>query len=216
MVIAASMFCSTSWAQSTRKKLKPEYRFVMIPILAQAWFDIVRNAAIKTANELGEKLGTKIVIDYQAPPQAELVEQNTLLDRAIATNPDGITIDANDVNASLPILKEAQKCGIPLVLFVSTAPEGSQITYISNDFYDQGIIEGKELLKRLNNKGMIAIINGVPTNSAHANRFKALQDLFKNYPDIKIVETGFDYDDVQKETAAKRQKSSASRSKECV
>ncbi len=179
-------------------KIKKEYRFVMIPILVQAWFDVVHNAAVQAADRLGPMLGTKIVIDYQAPAQADLVEQNRLLERAIATRPDGIAIDCNDVNASLPILKEAQKRGIPLVLFVSTSPEGSQIPYISNNFYDQGIIEGKELLKRINNKGNVAIIHGVPTNSAHADRFQALNDLFKKYPDVHVVAQAFDYDDVEK------------------
>lgn len=194
-VIGGSMY---AMAASEPAPLKKEYRFVMIPILVQAWFDIVHNASVEAADKLSAAMGTKIVIDYQAPAEADLQAQNTLLERAIATRPDGIAIDCMDVKASLPILKEAQKAGIPLVLFVSTSPEGSQIPYISNDFYDQGIIAGKELLKRLNNKGNVAIINGVPTNSAHADRFQALNDLFKDYPGIKIVATGFDYDDVQK------------------
>lgn len=185
-------------AASAPAPVKKEYRFVMIPILVQAWFDIVHNGSVDAADKLSKAMGTKVVIDYQAPAEADIQAQNTLLERAIATKPDGIAIDCIDVKASLPILKEAQKAGIPVVLFVSTAPEGSQIPYISNNFYDQGTIEGKELLKRLNNKGNVAIINGVPTNSAHADRFQALNDLFKNYPDIKIVANGFDYDDVEK------------------
>jgi ribose transport system substrate-binding protein len=205
MAVAALTVAAPSYAQTDAKKLKPEYRFVMTPILAQAWFDIVHDAAQKSADDLGKQFGTKITIDYQAPAQADLVEQNSLLERAIATKPDGIAIDAIDVKASLPILKEAQSRGIPVVLFVSEAPEGSQIPYISNNFYDQGRILGEELLKRLNNKGKIAIIHGVPTNSAHANRFTALNELFKKYPDVQIVETAFDYDDVQKaQTEASR------------
>ena len=54
------------------------------------------------------------------------------------------------------------------------------------------------MLKRINYKGNVAILNGVPTNSAHADRFQALNDLFKQYPDVKVVATGFDYDDVEK------------------
>lgn len=186
-------------------QLKKEYRFVMIPILAQAWFDIVHNAAVASADRLSQQLGTKITIDYQAPAQADLGEQNTLLERAIATNPDGIAIDAIDVNASLPILKEAQERGIPVVLFVSTAPQGSQLTYISNDFYEQGRILGEELLKRIGDKGKVAIIHGVPTNSAHADRYQALLDLFAKHPGIEVVETGYDSDDVQKaQTEASR------------
>lgn len=186
-----------AFAETKPVEVKDEYRFVMIPILAQSWFDKVKNAATDAADRLGPALGTKITIDYQAPAQADLVQQNTLLERAIATNPDGIVIDAVDVNASMPILKEAINRGIPTVLFVSTAPQGSQITYISNDFYDQGRIEGEELLKRIDNKGKVAILNGVPTNSAHADRFRALNDLFDKHPDVEVVATGFTYDDMQ-------------------
>lgn len=195
VVAATTLTAPAVYAQA--EPLKDEYRFVMIPVLAQAWFDIVHEASVDAADRLSEQLGTKIVIDYQAPAKADLVEQNTLLERAIATNPDGIAFDAIDVNASMPIIKEAQARGIPVVLFVSTAPEGSQITYISNDFYDQGRILGEELLKRIDSKGKVAIIHGVPTNSAHADRYEALNDLFAKHPEIEIVETAFDYDDVQ-------------------
>jgi ribose transport system substrate-binding protein len=198
LAFAFSMLSFAGEAKTATVKVKKQYRFVMIPILVQSWFDIVHRGARDAADKLGKSMGTKIVIDYQAPAQADLVEQNKLLERAIATKPDGIAIDCIDVKASLPIIKEAQKRGIPVVLYVSTAPEGSQIPYISNDFYDQGLIEGKELLKRINYKGNVAIMHGVPTNSAHADRFKALNDLFKKYPDVKVVATGFDYDDVEK------------------
>ncbi len=196
--VVISMLSFVGEAKKPTVAVKKQYRFVMIPILVQSWFDIVRGGSLDAAEKLGKAMGTKIIIDYQAPAQADLVEQNRLLERAIATKPDGIAIDCIDVKASMPILKEAQKRGIPLVLYVSTAPEGSQIPYISNDFYEQGLIEGKELLKRINYKGNVAIMHGVPTNSAHADRFRALNDLFKKYPDVKVVATGFDYDDVEK------------------
>ncbi|MES0864339.1 substrate-binding domain-containing protein [Ruegeria sp. SCPT10] len=186
-------------------EIKEEYRFVMIPILAQAWFDIVHDAAADAAEQLSEQMGTNITIDYQAPASADLVEQNTLLERAIATQPDGIAIDAIDVNASMPILNEARDRGIPVVLFVSTAPQGSQFTYISNDFYVQGRILGEELMNRIDGAGKVAILHGVPTNSAHADRYQTLTDLFAEYPNIEIVDEGFDYDDVAKaQTEASR------------
>ncbi len=192
-------------AQQELPKLKDEYRFVMIPVLAQAWFDIVHDAAAKSADNLSQQLGTRIVIDYQAPASADLVEQNTLLERAIATNPDGIAIDAIDVNASMPIINEARERGIPIVLFVSTAPQGSQLTYISNDFKVQGRILGEELIKRMGETGKVAIMHGVPTNSAHADRYDALVELFGTYPGIEVVDTAYDMDDVQKaQTEASR------------
>ena len=196
-VCAVGLSTGAVSAQQEATEIKDEYRFVMIPILAQAWFDTVHNAAVSAADRMGAQLGTEITIDYQAPAKADLVEQNSLLERAIATQPDGIAIDAIDVNASMPILNEARERGIPVVLYVSTAPQGSGFTYISNDFYDQGRILGEELLKRIDNSGKVAILHGVPTNSAHADRYEALQDLFAEHPDVEIVDEGFDYDDVQ-------------------
>jgi len=192
-------------ATKTEGSVKSEYRFVMIPILAQSWFDIVYNASVEAAEVLGQQMGTKITIDYQASPEADLVAQNELLERAIATKPDGIAIDCIDVEAQLPILRDAINRGIPVVLYASVSPEGEMIPYIGNDFYEQGAFAAKELLKRLNNKGKVAIIHGVPTNQPHAERYQAYLDVFAEYPGIEIVATVFDYDDIenaQKEAAA--------------
>jgi ribose transport system substrate-binding protein len=200
LIVAMPAFVGKAWAQeqSQSVKVKKEYRFVMIPILVQAWFDQVHTGALDTADKLGKALGTKITWDYQAPAQADLEQQNQMLERAIASKPDGIAIDCNDPQASLPILKEAQKRGIPIVLYTCDAPSGSQIPYVSDNWYEMGITEGKELLKKIGGKGNVAIMGGVPTNSPHALRFKALNDLFKATPGVKVVATGLDYDDVEK------------------
>ncbi len=198
MIAAMPAFIGQGWAQSKSVKVKKEYRFVMIPILVQAWFDQVHTGALDTADVLGKALGTKIVWDYQAPAQADLEQQNQMLERAIATNPDGIAVDCIDPVASLPILKEAQKRKIPIVVYVADSPKGSGVPYVSDSWYDMGITEGQELLKKIGNKGNVAIIGGVPTNTPHAERFRALNELFKSTAGVKIVATAFDYDDVEK------------------
>ena len=195
----------TEQAAAMESSSKQDYRFVMIPILAQSWFDIVYNASVDAAEKLGKAMGVKIEIDYQASPSADLVAQNELLERAIATKPDGIAIDCIDVQAQLPILRDAINRGIPVVLYASVSPEGEMIPYIGNDFYEQGNFAGKMLLERINYKGKVAIIHGVPTNQPHAERYRAYVELFDQYPEVEIVATAFDYDDIenaQKEAAA--------------
>lgn len=176
---------------------KKEYRFVMIPVLNQSWFDIVYEASVEAADKLGERLGTKITIDYQVPKKFSLIEQSDLLKKAIASNPDGIAIDCIDSKSQLPLLKEAKRRGIPIVLFASHPPEGELIPHISNDFYEQGLFAGNELLKRINYKGKVAIIRGIPTNTPHTERYRAYKDLFKKYPAVEVVATAFDYDSVE-------------------
>ena len=177
--------------------VQKEYRFVMIPILAQAWFDIVYNASVEMADHLGAMTGTKITIDYQAPATADLVLQSELIERAIATQPDGIAIDSIDVEAQMPLFQEAKRRGIPVILYVNVAPTESGIPYTGNDFYEQGYFQGEELMKRINYRGKVAIIHGVPTNQPHAERFRALNDVFAKYPNVQLVATAFDYDDIE-------------------
>ena len=176
--------------------LKDEYRFVMIPIVVQTWFDIVHRASVEAADVLGAAMGTKITVDLASPKEADVVVQNQILEQAIATKPDGIVIDAIDVQSTLPILREAQDMGIAVAMYVSKTPEGETIPYISNDFYEQGMTVFTEFVKLIDGKGKVAIIQGVPTNTAHAERYQAYQDLLPNYPDIKIVAEAFDYDDL--------------------
>jgi ribose transport system substrate-binding protein len=193
---------TTTTAAAVEKK---ELRFVMIPILSQAWFDIVYNASVDAANKLSAETGYKITIDYQAPATADPVVQNELLERVIATQPDGIAIDCTDINVTIPILEEAQSRGIPVILYASTAPPGKLIPHVGNNYYEQGAREGEELVQRLNGRGKVAIIHGVPTNPPHAERFAALKDVFAKYPGIQVVAEAFDYDDIenaQREAAA--------------
>jgi ribose transport system substrate-binding protein len=56
---------------------------------------------------------------------------------------------------------------------------------------------GRALLERIDYEGKVAIIHGVPTNTPHKDRFQAYQDLFAEYPEVEVVATAFDYDDIE-------------------
>jgi ribose transport system substrate-binding protein len=176
--------------------VKDEYRFVMIPIVVQTWFDIVHRASVTAADILGEAMGTEVTVELASPKEADVVVQNQILEQAIASKPDGIVIDAIDVQATLPILKEAQEMGIAVAMYVSKTPDDETIPYISNDFYEQGVIVFNQYIEKYGTSGKIAIIQGVPTNTAHAERYQAYQDLLPEYPDLEVVAEAFDYDDL--------------------
>ncbi len=192
--------------------IKDEYRFIQIPILVQSWFDQVYDASVEAADILGEAMGTKITIELQSPPEADIIVQNRILEAAIASKPDGIAIDCNDPQAQLSILEEAQKQGIAVVQYVSYSPPGSTVPYVGSDWYQDGINVGMATIERLEKtdnwkagKVKVAIIQGVPTNSAHANRYQATLDLCAQYEQIEIVAEGFDYDDIEKGKASASQ-----------
>ena len=64
--------------------------FVIVPKTVHAWFDQVNIGAKKQADMLSAQTGRKITIDYRAPENADVTEQNSTLEQAAATHPDGI------------------------------------------------------------------------------------------------------------------------------
>jgi hypothetical protein len=70
-----------------------DLRFVIIPKCAHPWADEVHRGAMAQASLLSEQLGIVVVVDYLAPAFAGVDEQNSALERAAATQPDGIAVD---------------------------------------------------------------------------------------------------------------------------
>ncbi len=189
-------------AAAVAQQKKDSYRFVIVPKVVHPWFDAVNNGAKKAAQMIQAQTGAKVVIDYQAPQKADVVEQNQILERAIATKPDGIIVDLLDGKGNKAVLQEALKRKIPIGVFDSVPPEGMDLTSIGADFCEQANIASERLVKLLGGKGEVAIMKGVPTAPNHAIRAECHEKTFAKYPGIKVVARGIDNDDI--ETAQKQ------------
>lgn len=181
---------------------KDSYRFVIVPKVVHPWFDLVNDGAMDAAAYLKETAGVDVEIEYLAPQTASVVEQNQILERAIATRPDGIAIDLLDPSANKPVLEEAQMAGIKLAAFDSVPPDGMVFTSIGNDFCEQAKLASERLVELLGGKGTVAIMQGVPTAPNHRIRYECHKEVFDSYPDIELVAEGIDNDDI--ETAQKQ------------
>ncbi|MDR0363138.1 MAG: substrate-binding domain-containing protein [Planctomycetota bacterium] len=182
-----------------------EYRFVIIPKVVHPWFDKVNEGAVEAAEILTKETGNKFTIDYRAPQTADVVTQNEILERAIATRPTGIAIDLLDPDGNRAVLEEAINQGISVIIFDSEAPEGMDLTTVGNDFAMQAAVASERLAKLLNYEGEVAIIQGVPTAPNHRIRAEAHREVFAKYPKMTLVAEGVDNDDIetaQKEAAA--------------
>ena len=78
-----------------------------------------------------------------------------------------------------------------------------ELTSIGNDFCEQASIASRRLVELLGEEGgEVAIMMGVPTAPNHAIRAECHQKVFAEHPNIKVVATGIDNDDI--ETAQKQ------------
>jgi ribose transport system substrate-binding protein len=174
-----------------------QYRFVIVPKVVHPWFDAVVDGAKSQAKLMEEATGAKFVIDYRAPSKADVVLQNTILEQAAATKPDGITLDLLDAAGNRTLLQSIMRLGIPVVAFDSEAPEDLHITAIQNDFAEQARIADDLLVKLLHGKGKVAIMHGFPTAVNHRIRYLAHKANFAKYPGIQVVAEGIDNDDIE-------------------
>jgi ribose transport system substrate-binding protein len=179
-----------------------QYRFVIVPKVVHPWFDAVVDGAKAQAKLLEQMTGAKFVIDYRAPSKADVVLQNNILEQAAATKPDGITLDLLDAAGNKTVLQSIIRAGIPVAAFDSVLPEDIVGTSIGNDFCEQARIADRILVKLLNGKGKVAIMQGFPTAVNHRIRYQCHKDEFKKYPGIQVVAEGIDNDDI--ETAHKQ------------
>jgi ribose transport system substrate-binding protein len=171
--------------------------FVIVPKCVHPWFDEVNKGAQLQADALSKQLGVKVTIDYRAPETADVAEQNTVLEQAAATKPDGIALDPLDYEGNKAVIEEIQKQGIPVILFDAPAPEGSGLTSVGNDFSEQASIAANMLASLIGEEGKVAVMQGVPTAPNHAQRYQAHLDTLAKYPGIEIVDGGIDNDSVE-------------------
>lgn len=176
---------------------KDSFRFVIVPKVVHPWFDAVHNGAKAAAKMITDKTGAKVEIEYRAPQRADVVEQNNIIERSIATRPDGIVVDLLDAKGNRAVLEEALAQKIQITIFDSVPPPGMDLTSVGNDFCEQAQIASERLVKILGGKGEVAIMMGVPTAPNHAIRAECHEKAFAKYPDIKLVAKGIDNDDIQ-------------------
>jgi ribose transport system substrate-binding protein len=200
--IAISLPQVASAADKAGMEKKDSYRFVIIPKVVHPWFDLVNDGAKQAAAVIEAQTGSKVKIDYSAPQQADVVQQNQIVESSISTRPDGIAIDLLDASGNRASLEEAIDQGIQVTVFDSVPPDGMKLTSIGNDFCEQAEIASHRLAELLGEKGEVAIMMGVPTAPNHAIRAECHKKVFESYPNMKVVATGIDNDSI--ETAQKQ------------
>jgi ribose transport system substrate-binding protein len=170
-------------------------RFVIVPKVVHPWFEEVRKGALAQADMLKAQLGIEIVIDYLPPATAAVVEQNHVLEKCMATKPDGIALDPVEAISNMPIINHIRNQGIPIILFDSPSSQ-PEITSVGNDFAQQGIIAAERLVRLLGESGKVAVMQGFPTAPNHKERYAAQMAVLGKYPKITIVDGGVDNDDI--------------------
>lgn len=164
---------------------KPPFKIAISnSFIGNSW----RTQMIQMATAYGNSPdGKALISELTVVSSGQDVEaQIAAMDNMIAKGVDAIILDAATPEAFGAVIKRAAAAGIPVVSFdnIVTAPEA---ILVNEDQIEFGATMAKDLVQRLNGKGNIVMVNGVPGTSVDQDRQKGAKDVFSKSPDIKVI-----------------------------
>ena len=91
-----------------------------------------------------------------------------------------------------PVLREAKRAGIPVIITdrtIQTADESLYACFIGSDFAAEGRMAADWLATKVNGKGRIVELQGTPGSAPANDRRKSFADAIAKYPDLKIIDS---------------------------
>lgn len=185
LYIAAALLCwiccSFASAQS-EKKLTVGFSQVGAE---SAW----RTAETESIRGEAEKRGVNLKF---SDAQQKQENQIKALRAFIAQKVDAIIL-APVVEAGWePVLKEAKRAGIPVILVdrgVSVSDDSLYVTLIASDFVEEGRMAAEWLANKMSGKGNIVELQGTPGAAPAIDRKKGFEDGLKTFPEMKIIKS---------------------------
>ncbi len=149
--------------------------------LGNPFFVQIAKGAEAKARELGGA-GVKITAVSSG---YDLNQQTNQVEDFIAAKVDLIVLNAADTKGIAPAVRKARAAGI-VVVAVDVAAEGGVNATVMSDNVQAGGVAAEYLVKRLNGKGSVVIINGPPV-SAVADRVAGAEAVFRATPGVRLL-----------------------------
>lgn len=159
-----------------------------IPLISKGFqhqfWQAVKAGADKAAAEFG------VEVTFEGPDNETMVDrQIDMLSAALAKNPKALGFAALDTQAAIPLLKQAQEAGIPVVAFDSGVDSDIPVTTVTtNNILAAGLAADK-MAELIGGAGKVALVVHDQTSRTGIDRRDGfVQQIEAKYPDIQIVD----------------------------
>lgn len=91
-----------------------------------------------------------------------------------------------------PVLREAKRAGIPVIITdrtIQTSDDSLYVCFIGSDFFEEGRMAADWLAKKVDGKGRIVELQGTPGSAPANDRRKAFAEGIAKYPELKIIDS---------------------------
>jgi ribose transport system substrate-binding protein len=147
----------------------------------------------KGAQDAARNLGVNLTVQA-AEREVDVEKQMQIIENLIQSKVAALCITPSGSKEVVPAVVKANKAGIP-VLIVDTRVNqdaleeaGGKIAgFIGSDNLEGGRVAGEFVAKRLEGKGKVAILEGIPGHETGDSRLKGFREVIAKYPGIEIV-----------------------------
>ncbi len=148
-----------------------------------------RTAETKSVREEAAKRGVDLKF---SDAQGDQEKQIAALRSFIAQRVDAIILAPKVEDGWEPVLREAKRAKIPVVLVdrgVNVADDSLYATLIASDFVDEGRRAAEWLVKKRGGKGNIVQIAGTSGSAPANDRKKGFEAVIAKHPEMKIIKS---------------------------
>jgi ribose transport system substrate-binding protein len=138
----------------------------------------------KAAADNRDKIKKLIVTDANDDAAKQVSDVQDLLQRGV----DLLIVSAATAQALDPIVTQAMKKGVPVVLVDRRVTSDNYVTFVTASDRVVGRVMAQWMAEKLGGKGNIVMIAGIAGASPAELRISAAKQIFAEYPDIKILD----------------------------
>src|SRR5215468_3822656 len=114
-------------------------------------------------------------------------QQTALVDEALAAKRDAFVFTPVDVKAMIPAVQKINAAGIPLVNVADRLAGAESVAFVGTDDYAIAVDTARTLLKAMDGKGNLIVLEGPDTIPTAVSRLRGFKDALKDFPNVKVV-----------------------------
>lgn len=170
LVLAASLTCAQAESYTIG---------FAVSTLENPFFVTMKDAAVAKAAELGVEL---VVLDAQDSAETQASQVEDFITRGV----DLLIINPVDSDAISTSVMACNEANIPVITVTRASNAGTVVQHLDIDNKEAGRLDAEQLLKDLDGKGKVAILEGIAGSSSAIEREEGFVDALKG-SEVEVV-----------------------------
>lgn len=196
----------TSEKETNAQKTSTEDESYQLSVIIKATDSDYWQTLLLGAQAAADESNGTITIKKDGPPsEIDIDQQVSILENAIATEPDGIVIASTSSDATVPAIEEAMGKGIPVVTIDNKLNTDMYTSFLATDHGVAAGMAAEAMVADWEKAGInpsgkkvvvISSVAGTAVNTARTEGF--INKIKELVPDIEVLETQYGDNDISK------------------